>query len=122
MAWSSETMVKKVACVAVLMCMLVAAPHAEAAISCGQVASSLTPCISYLKGSGGAVPAACCNGVKSLSNAAKTTSDRQTVCKCIKSFAAGISGLNYGLASSLPGCNEVDGGAEYRKKEAYIYA
>ncbi|KAI8557071.1 hypothetical protein RHMOL_Rhmol05G0306000 [Rhododendron molle] len=37
---SSETMEKKVACVAVLMCMVVAAPHAKAAISCSQVVSS----------------------------------------------------------------------------------
>ncbi|KAI8557066.1 hypothetical protein RHMOL_Rhmol05G0305500 [Rhododendron molle] len=103
MARSTEKMVKKVACVVVLMCMVVAAPQAEAAISCGQVVSSLTPCLSYLKGSGGAVPAACCNGVTSLRNAAKTTPDRQTVCNCLKSAATGISGLNLGLASSLPG-------------------
>ncbi|KAF7145301.1 hypothetical protein RHSIM_Rhsim04G0122300 [Rhododendron simsii] len=95
-------MVNKVAYVAVLMCMVVAAPHAEAAITCGQVVSSLSPCIAYLKSSGGAVPAPCCNGVKSLNNAAKTTPDRQTACKCIKSAAGGISGINYGLASSLP--------------------
>ncbi|KAG5552826.1 hypothetical protein RHGRI_010810 [Rhododendron griersonianum] len=79
------------------MCMVVAAPHVEAAISCGQVVSSLSPCISYLRSSGGAVPAPCCNGVKSLNNVAKTTPDRQTACKCIKSAAAGISGINYGL-------------------------
>lgn len=96
-------MVNKVACVVVLMCMVVAAPHVEAAISCGQVVSSLSPCISYLRSSGGAVPAPCCNGVKSLNNVAKTTPDRQTACKCIKSAAVGISGINYGLVSSLPG-------------------
>ncbi|KAH7842734.1 hypothetical protein Vadar_008546 [Vaccinium darrowii] len=103
MARSSEIMVKKVACVMVVMCMVVVAPHSEAAITCGTVVSTLAPCISYLKSGGGAVPAGCCNGIRSLNGAAKTTPDRQTACKCIKSAAGGISGINYSLASSLPG-------------------
>ncbi|MGL8333403.1 non-specific lipid-transfer protein, partial [Salmonella sp. NW596] len=90
----------KLACVAFALIM-VAAPCAEA-ITCGQVASSLTPCIAYLR-SGGAVPPPCCSGVKSLNAAAKTTPDRQTACNCLKSAAGSISGLNLNLASGLPG-------------------
>ncbi|KAK9289542.1 hypothetical protein L1049_007698 [Liquidambar formosana] len=92
----------KIACMVLIMCMVVVAPGAEAAITCGQVTSSLAPCITYLR-SGGTPSASCCNGVKSLNNAAKTTADRQAACNCLKSAAGSISGINYGLAAGLPG-------------------
>ncbi|KAL7616722.1 hypothetical protein Lser_V15G02749 [Lactuca serriola] len=83
----------------VVTCMVVAAPYAEAAITCGQVVSSLSQCASYLR-NGGAVPPACCSGVKSLNSAARTTPDRQTVCGCLKRASGGV---NAGNAASLPG-------------------
>nr|AEI70826.1 non-specific lipid-transfer protein [Helianthus annuus] len=86
---------------AVVTCMVVAAPYAEA-LSCGQVSSSLAPCIGYLT-KGGVVPPACCSGVKSLNSAAKTTPDRQAACGCLKSAYSSISGINSGNAASLPG-------------------
>ncbi|KAM0069676.1 putative plant non-specific lipid-transfer protein/Par allergen [Helianthus debilis subsp. tardiflorus] len=86
---------------AVVTCMVVVAPYAEA-LTCGQVSSRLAPCIPYLT-KGGAVPPACCSGVKSLNSAAKTTPDRQTACSCIKSAYNSISGINAGNAASLPG-------------------
>ncbi|KAL7616725.1 non-specific lipid-transfer protein [Lactuca sativa] len=92
-------MVMMVICV-VVTCMVVAAPYAEA-ITCGQVVSSLTPCIGYLT-NGGAVPPACCSGVKAVNSAAKTTPDRQTACGCIKSASASMSNINAGNAASLP--------------------
>ncbi len=94
----------KVACMVVMcmaMVMVMGAPIAEA-ITCGQVTSSLTPCIGYLR-SGGAVPGGCCNGVKSLLTMAQTTADRQAACTCIKSAAGSISGINPQNAESLPG-------------------
>ncbi|KAK4833944.1 hypothetical protein QYF36_013779 [Acer negundo] len=93
---------KLLACV-VVMCMVAGAPIAEAAITCGQVSSSLGPCIPYLRIGTGAVPPACCSGVKTLAGAATTTPDRQQACKCLKSAAASISGFNYNVASGLPG-------------------
>ncbi|KAK8558273.1 hypothetical protein V6N13_038746 [Hibiscus sabdariffa] len=75
----------------------------KGAIRCGQVTSSLAPCISYLRSNGGNVPPPCCNGIKSLNAAAQTTPDRQAACNCIKSSSASISGINYGLARALPG-------------------
>ncbi|KAF8402493.1 hypothetical protein HHK36_010578 [Tetracentron sinense] len=87
--------------IVVLVSMVVAAPYADAAISCGTVVSSLSPCIAYLR-SGGAPPAGCCNGVKSLNSAAKTTPDRQAVCGCLKSASGGISGLKPALMTGLP--------------------
>ncbi|MGJ2918458.1 non-specific lipid-transfer protein [Salmonella enterica subsp. enterica serovar Paratyphi A] len=83
--------------------MVVSAPHAEAAVSCSTVTSSLASCITYLRSGGRTVPPGCCNGIKSLNAAAKTTPDRQAACKCIQAASSAIKGLNYGLASSLPG-------------------
>ena len=86
----------------VLACLLVCAPYAEGTISCGQVVSTMSPCISYLR-AGGALPPACCTGVKNLNNAAKSTPDRQTACGCLKQAATSISGIQPALAQGLPG-------------------
>ncbi|GER44292.1 non-specific lipid-transfer protein [Striga asiatica] len=55
-------------------------------LSCGQVVRSLVPCRDYLK-SGGNVPGKCCDGIRSLNNMTRTTSDRQQACRCIKTAA-----------------------------------
>ncbi|KAI3905925.1 hypothetical protein MKW92_020979 [Papaver armeniacum] len=86
----------------VLMGMLISAPYMAEAITCGQVASSLAPCITYLTGKGPLAPK-CCGGVRSLNRAAKSTPDRKTACNCLKSTSGSISGINYGLAGGLPG-------------------
>ncbi|XP_076887049.1 non-specific lipid-transfer protein-like [Bidens hawaiensis] len=85
----------------VLCAVVVVAPYAEA-LSCGQVSSSLAPCIGYLT-KGGVVPPGCCNGVKSLNNAAKTTPDRQAACNCLKSAYGSINGIKAANAAGLPG-------------------
>ncbi|KAI6673325.1 hypothetical protein NL676_001231 [Syzygium grande] len=92
----------RLACMA-LLCLVVASSVAEAAVTCGQVASVLAPCISYLRSGRGPVPAGCCNGIRAINNAARTTPDRQTTCRCLKSAAAGISGINYGVVAATPG-------------------
>ncbi|KAI3408970.1 Non-specific lipid-transfer protein [Psidium guajava] len=48
---------------------------------------------------------ACCNGIRSLYSAAKTTADRQGVCNCLKSAINGIpyNAYNAGRAAGLPG-------------------
>ena len=93
----------KLACVVVL-CLVVGAPLAQGAITCGQVTSTLAPCIAYLRSGGaGAVPGPCCSGIKTLNAAAQTTPDRQAACNCLKFFATVIPGINYGVASGLPG-------------------
>ncbi|CAI9269051.1 unnamed protein product [Lactuca saligna] len=85
----------------VLTCMVVATPYTEAAISCGQVTSNLAGCLGYLR-NGGAVPTACCNGVKALNNAAKSTPDRQTACNCLKNASNSVSGIKPANAANLP--------------------
>ncbi|TKY63607.1 Non-specific lipid-transfer protein 1 [Spatholobus suberectus] len=93
----------KVACVVAVICMVVAsAPMAQAAITCGQVTSALVPCVDYLQ-KGGPPPVGCCNGVRSLNSAAKTTADRQAACNCLKQAAGAISGFNANNAATLPG-------------------
>ncbi|KAK4724640.1 hypothetical protein R3W88_027419 [Solanum pinnatisectum] len=91
-------MVSKIVCF-VFLCMVVVAPHAEA-MSCGQVSSSLAPCVPYLQGRGPL--GGCCGGVKSLLGAAKTPEDRRTACTCIKSVANAVKGLDTGRAAGLP--------------------
>ncbi|KAE9610819.1 putative plant lipid transfer protein/Par allergen [Lupinus albus] len=91
----------KVACL-VLMCMaVVAAPIAQATISCGQVTSKLAPCINFLR-FGGPVSGGCCGGVRALVAAAQSTADKQAACNCLKS-AAGAIKFNPTNAAALPG-------------------
>ncbi|KAK7374041.1 hypothetical protein VNO80_07465 [Phaseolus coccineus] len=94
----------KVACM-VVMCMgVLGAPMMVQAISCGDVTTDLAPCLSYLI-NGGAASDACCAGVRSILGAAGTTSDKQTVCNCLKD-AANNFGINENYAQALPGlCN-----------------
>ncbi|KAL5702886.1 hypothetical protein ACHQM5_028048 [Ranunculus cassubicifolius] len=95
---SSLVVIMNVA-VVILAFLVVAAPYAEA-ITCGQVAGGLSPCLGYLK-YGGAIPAGCCPGVQKVNGLAKTTVDRQTACGCLKQLAG--AGINPSLASGLPG-------------------
>lgn len=82
---------------------LLTAPHAaNAAVSCGQVASALGQCMSYAKSGQGNPSAACCSGVSSLNSMASSTADRQAVCNCLKNFAQSNS-VNAGAAASIPG-------------------
>ncbi|XP_074576047.1 non-specific lipid-transfer protein 1-like [Curcuma longa] len=82
---------------------LLAGSQVNAAVTCGQVASDLRPCIPYVTGQVSATPPACCNGVRSLNSGAQTTADRRAACNCIRSQASGISGLQPGRLSGLPG-------------------
>ena len=90
-----------------IACILIAAPRAESAVSCNSVASSLSPCINYIRGMG-PLTAGCCGGVRNLNSAAKTTPDRQTTCNCLKSFAGRIPGVRFNLAAGVPGMCKVN--------------
>ncbi|XP_009372013.1 non-specific lipid-transfer protein [Pyrus x bretschneideri] len=83
----------------VALSMAVSVAHA---ITCGQVTSSLAPCINYAKG-GGVVPPACCNGIRTINGIARTTADRQAACNCLKNLAGSIRGVNPNNAAALPG-------------------
>ncbi|CAK9144473.1 unnamed protein product [Ilex paraguariensis] len=87
--------------VVVVMCMVMVAPYAEGAITCPKVRRDLIPCLNYLR-NGGSVPRSCCNGVRSLNNAARTTADRQRACRCLQAAAKGVPAVNLGYAASIP--------------------
>ena len=80
--------------------LLVATPQVEGAVSCGTVASSISPCINYLTKNGPL--GGCCAGVRRLAGSAMTTADRRTACGCLKSLSANLKGLDARKASSLP--------------------
>ncbi|KAL6610381.1 hypothetical protein ACP70R_040350 [Stipagrostis hirtigluma subsp. patula] len=83
--------------------LLVPAPRAEAALSCSTVYNTLMPCLAYVQ-SGGAVPRACCAGIRIIVSRAHATADRRAVCTCLKDVAAGAAGGPYiSRAAGLPG-------------------
>ncbi|XP_042509151.1 non-specific lipid-transfer protein Lac s 1-like [Macadamia integrifolia] len=92
--------VMKLVCL-VLACMVVAAPHAVDALTCGQVVSKLAPCLTFLR-RGGSVPGTYCIAMRSLNVAAKTTPDRRTSCGCLKNAYKSVSGINVANAAGLP--------------------
>ncbi|KAL7136072.1 hypothetical protein ABFS83_10G004400 [Erythranthe nasuta] len=73
---------------------------AEGRITCQTVVKGLMPCTNYLT-KGGAIPPACCRGVRSINSAAKSTADRRTACECIK-VAAKAYKVNVNNAAALP--------------------
>ncbi|KAF5762699.1 putative plant lipid transfer protein/Par allergen [Helianthus annuus] len=95
----ARMMMMKALCMMVAF-MVVVAPYAEA-LSCSDVVSKLSPCINYLQ-NGGSVPTACCNGVKGLNAAAKSTADKKTACGCMKNAYHSMSGIKANIALGLP--------------------
>lgn len=81
----------------------IVASGSEAAVSCNTVVAYLYPCAVYVA-QGGAIPGRCCNGIWMLNRQAKRVSDRQGVCRCIKSALGGVSysAKNLKNAASLP--------------------
>jgi len=79
---------------------MVGAPMMVHGISCSEVTTYMAPCLSYLR-NGGEVPDSCCGGVRSILGAAGTTSEKQTVCNCLKE-AANNFGINDDYAQALP--------------------
>ncbi|KAL9238120.1 hypothetical protein vseg_012590 [Gypsophila vaccaria] len=91
----------KMACLVFLgIVLLLNAPNASQALTCGDVISDLISCLGYLK-NGGAPSAVCCNGAKKLYNTANTTPVKRVACACIKQEAQAY-GVNYGFANALP--------------------
>ncbi|XP_040384543.1 probable non-specific lipid-transfer protein 3 [Oryza brachyantha] len=90
----------KVVVAAVLLVAMVVG--ASAAITCGQVGSAIAPCIPYVTGRSSALSQGCCNGVKGLNSAARSTADRQAACRCLKSLAGTVKSLNLGTAAGIP--------------------
>ncbi|KAK7394973.1 hypothetical protein VNO78_15514 [Psophocarpus tetragonolobus] len=86
----------------VVMCTVMGIAMVDGAVSCGGVQMTVAPCIGYLRGPGGGIPAACCNGIRNLNNQIRATPDRQAACRCLKTTAISIPGLNLASLSALP--------------------
>ncbi|XP_074310243.1 non-specific lipid-transfer protein Lac s 1-like [Silene latifolia] len=92
----------KFAC-AILVSMVLVAPRAEAALTCGTVTKNIAQCVTYLKGTGTSPSTACCTGVTTLKGLATTLEDKKTACGCLKTAASSMTGLDTKRAADLPG-------------------
>ncbi|XP_071694672.1 non-specific lipid-transfer protein AP10-like [Rutidosis leptorrhynchoides] len=75
--------------------------HPSEAISCGDLANMLRPCLGYLQ-KGGSASSACCAGARRVQGATRSKADRRTACFCAKG-AAGQLKVRPDAAQSLPG-------------------
>jgi len=94
----------KVACMAVVMCMMVvSAPMADAGVQhlCDKVNLNLVGCLDYLTDFIKDPSPLCCDGVKELNSRANTTAIRQTACNCAKVIATHTSSFNNLRGSGL---------------------
>ncbi|XP_027125097.1 non-specific lipid-transfer protein 1-like [Coffea eugenioides] len=73
----------------------------QAQISCDTVDNDLFPCLSFVL-NGGKVAPACCSGIKTLLSLAKTQTDRQSVCSCLKSVAQSATNGQLKNAAQIP--------------------
>ncbi|CAL1370079.1 unnamed protein product [Linum trigynum] len=69
-----------------MICHCATGSNAAAAISCDDVKHSAKPCLDYARGNGDekTVPPKCCEGMRTLSDKAKTGEDKEVACKCLK--------------------------------------
>ncbi|KAJ9171188.1 hypothetical protein P3X46_014584 [Hevea brasiliensis] len=72
------------------------------AVDCGQVNSSLAPCIPFLTGGDASPSPACCAGIKNLQALAPTTADKRAARECVKTAAARYPNIQDAAATSLP--------------------
>lgn len=89
---------------AAVVCLLVAAPCANAAVDCKGVESLLSPCIPYVQGAlPDPPPVACCQGIQALLSQAGTPADRQQICQCLSAAIPSVPGIIFSKVIGLPG-------------------
>ncbi|CAA6668542.1 unnamed protein product [Spirodela intermedia] len=92
----------------VVCCVLVAAAGfmaagPAAAVTCGDVTSSLGQCLPFLRGQVGTPAVGCCDGVRRLRAMLPAIADRRVACNCMKQAAAHFRDIKGNAVSSLPG-------------------
>ncbi|MED6146064.1 hypothetical protein PIB30_031080 [Stylosanthes scabra] len=75
-------------------------PKVAAAMSCDEIKSDLTPCLSFVLFGGFMVPQACCDGARTVYGAAQTTPDRQALCSCIINAIRGAPYTSFNVANA----------------------
>ncbi|KAK1258154.1 hypothetical protein QJS04_geneDACA021690 [Acorus gramineus] len=98
-------MMRGVACVLLLVALAYAViePGRAQTISCSNVDSAIAPCAQYITGQATAPSASCCNGVRSIHSAARTTQARRATCSCLRATAARYSNIKDQAAQVLAG-------------------
>ncbi|XP_027124039.1 non-specific lipid-transfer protein 1-like [Coffea arabica] len=101
---ANSSAINKQVTLVVFMAMLIMSfsSGGQAQIPCSTVSNDLYPCLSYIM-NGGTVDPACCGGIKALINSAKTKTDRQSVCSCLKSFLSNATDGQIKNAAAIPG-------------------
>jgi hypothetical protein len=88
----------------VVTCLVLSISLANASLSCNEMIETTTPCIGYLQNPGpSSVPEPCCNGVRNVNDAAKTTNERRDACRCLKPVVNAIAGIKEDALTALPG-------------------
>ncbi|CAI8612931.1 unnamed protein product [Vicia faba] len=97
----ASSMFNKVTFLAII-CLVLGIPLANAAQTCGEIQTSLSPCLRYLTDQEPTVPVTCCNGVRTVNDQARTLPERKDACECIKSTLTIIPGLDLNAVQGLP--------------------
>ncbi|RWR80476.1 lipid transfer protein [Cinnamomum micranthum f. kanehirae] len=92
------------ACFAVVLVtmMMIGGLRSVAAISCGQIAAGLTPCMKYVREGGRTVPTLCCAGLHALVTLATREGELQAACQCMKQLLVTLPGVNWTYVNSIP--------------------
>ncbi|XP_022735467.1 non-specific lipid-transfer protein 3-like [Durio zibethinus] len=75
-----------------------------AAPSCNDAGKAAVPCVDFVKGknTGDSPSAACCAGVKDVASQAKSKSDQQAVCECLKGLLTTIGPYDPSRVALIP--------------------
>ncbi|KAL4200672.1 hypothetical protein AMTRI_Chr02g212330 [Amborella trichopoda] len=77
--------------------------HQARAIDCTAVTESLVQCVTYLTGATDQPAAACCAGMKHLTQIAATVADKRAACDCIRKEEERFHNIKEEAAIKLPG-------------------
>lgn len=89
-------------CLLLLASSLLLIQEADAAVSCGVVASKAAPCVSFVTGKAPKPPQACCTGLQQLAEGAATVADRRGICQCLENEAKAFPGVQDRFLGQIP--------------------
>ncbi|XP_058739819.1 non-specific lipid-transfer protein 1-like [Vicia villosa] len=85
-----------------MICLVLDIPLTNAGQTCDEIKTTLLPCVPYLRDQEPTVPVICCNGVRTVTDQARTVAERKDGCECLKASLTSIPGLNPNAAQDLP--------------------
>ncbi|XP_058739818.1 non-specific lipid-transfer protein 1-like [Vicia villosa] len=84
-----------------MICLVLDIPLANAGQTCDEIKFTLLPCVPYIRNLEPTVPVICCNGLRTVTDQARTLPERKYACECIKSTLTIIPGLNLNAIQGL---------------------